>query len=308
MSLVFDSVETLQEVVSLSSDLRFEPLVPQLRASQQFVARFTGEALMERITTKLEARESLDALEKMLLEKMRVPIANLALLRYANARNVDVTDLGVHRTQTANSGDAFEWQMNLMAAQLEADAWEGLEELHRFLEAKQDHFEEYTESDAFQIDQRSLIRSAGSFNYYYFINQSRLTFYALQPTLRKVQDKRIRPLLGDQLALLARNVNLTEEQEIVRDLACTALVHGTIARAMRERVVDVGVKGVQVTAVASFASINYQKAADAKTISATIDFHESECNDAISALTKLTNPRPVGYSGSGVRGGAITSF
>jgi|GEM_PF-5904902 len=308
MSLVFKTIEELQDVVSIPSDLPIEQLTPQLRACQQFVARFTGEALIERITTKLDATEDLEPLEKLLLTLLRVPIANLALLRFANVRNVSVTDLGVHRTQTANSGDAFEWQMNLMSGQLMADGWEGLEELHRFLEVKQDSFEEYTESDAFKLDKKSLIKSATVFSYYYFINDSRLTFYALQPSMRKVQDTRIKPILGDRLALLVRNSNLTEEQEIMRDLACTALVHGTIARALRERVVDVGSTGVQVTAVSSFASINYQKAADQKLINATVDFHEAECNDALNSLVTLINPRPAGYSGSGVRGGSITGF
>jgi hypothetical protein len=308
MSLLFGTIEDLQDVVSISSDLPFDGLRPQLRACQQFVARFTGEALVERITTKLDEAEPLDAREKQLLQVLRVPIANLALVRYANARNVTVSDIGVHRTNTANSGDAFEWQMNLMADQLIADAWEGMENLHRFLEAQQNYFEEYNETSSFKIDQGSLIRSATDFSYFYFIADSRLTFYALQSALRKVQEKRLEPILGDLLAVLAANVNLTATQDKMRSLACTALAHGTIARALRERVVDVGPKGVQVTAVASFASINYQKSADEKRINMAIDFHEAECNDAISSLSKLINPPAPGRSVSGVRGGSIAGF
>lgn len=311
MSLLFDTIDDVQDVVAISSDLPLDDLKPYLLACQRFVTRFTGEALIERLTTKLDGvdletpPDPLSQVEKDLLSRLRIPIANLALIRYANVRNVSVTNVGVQRNHTSSSSDVFEWQINRLAVQLQLDAWEGLEELHRYLEVKRDDFSEYTDSAAFKADQKSLIRSAALFSEYYFINESRLTFYSLQPAMRKAQESRLKPILGDKLAVLLGSAQLTEQREEMLSAARTALVHATMARAIRERIVEVGPKGVQVEAVTSFMTMNYQQPADQKSIERAIAFHEKEASDALSDLSKLVSP-PLSSSGSttsGVRGG-----
>lgn len=308
MSLLFDAIEQLQDVVSISSDLPFSAIKPQLRAAQQFVTRFTGESLMERLTIKLENGEPFSTEEKALLERLRVPTANLALLRFSFVRNVTVNDIGVHRTETGQSKDAFQWQVLLMTRQLEADAWEGLEELNRYLEAKGDTFEEYTDSEVYKRDSLSLIRSAAVFSSYYFINDSRLTFYALQPAMRKAEERRIRPVLGNRLTQLLADEKadtLSEADASILANARIALVHATMARAIRERVVDVNEMGVQVKAISSF-MVNTQEPATQKAIDMAVAYHETESVNALNDLGKVINPSPStgAYVGSGVRGGS----
>ncbi|WP_128544082.1 DUF6712 family protein [Larkinella soli] len=308
MKLIFKDLETLRKVVAVNADLSFENLAPYLHSAQLFVARFVGEALVDGLATAVFSNANLNQVQQALWDRIRVPVANLATAKYARFKNVMITDAGVLRTSSEQQKDAFEWQLSQALAQLQEEAWQGLEYLLRFLEEKKADYPAYTDSAEYATHQASLIRSAQVFSRYYFIADSRLTFWSLQSCLRAAEARVIRPLLGSVYATLLAEANLSDEQTLQLDGARRALAYETISRALRERIVEVTDAGVQVNAISQYTLSRHQTPASDIRLQQTLAYIDQQAAAALADLAgTLTDPTTPG-SGLGVQGDKIIAF
>lgn len=312
MKLLIRSLPELRAVVHVG-DIEYATLKPSLRSAQEFLSRYVGTALLESLRPDVLTngeQELLTPEQEELLSYVLVPIGNLAMLKYANVSNVRITDLGVMRTKDANSNDAFEWQLERAVATLRQEAFDGIEALLRYLETNLDTFPEYRDSDAYQVDKDRLIRSAEVFNRYYEIGSSRLVFQTMQAALRTCEVRQIRPILGSSLpALLAANPSDLQTAQL--DAARRALVYGTVARALRERLVSITDTGVHVTGISSFGSLRYQQQPTDKQFNQTLAHFDDEAALALKELMALLQPptpEPAPSTGGRVSGTRIVSF
>lgn len=289
MNLLLNSTQDLQAVLPLASDLTFAQLRGYVLDAQAFVERYVGRPLMLMVTQS-------PASHAELAELMRVPIAHFALHNYVRLRVAKIADVGVLRVSSANEKDAFEWQHDEVKNALIEQAWQGLENLLRYIETNLADFPEYAQSALYQADQTYLIRSAEVFDRYYAINASRMTFTTLLPCLRTAEERRVRPLLGARHAELL-GTNLTDAQRELLNVSRRALVYATLARALRERQVDLTPQGIQVRGISPFSAIRYEQPADDKRLGASIDHFEQEAQDALSEIGPLLRPdQPLGAS------------
>jgi hypothetical protein len=305
MKLLLNSTQNLRSVVSFSGDLDFSTIKPAIREAQQLVARYVGDDLLEELATDSPSADQTDLLEMIL-----VPIGNLTLLSRASTGNIQLTDSGSYRTKSDSQNDAFQWQLEETKKAFLEGAYNGLEELLRYLGKRLDTFPAYRDSEVYKRAKSRLIQSAAVFSDYYDIKSSRLILSTLDASMRTVERTTIMPLLGDQLADLLAD-ELTDEQETLLDAARRALVYLTMARALKEKLVIMTGVGVQVAGISQFASVNYHEAPGDKQLLFTIATFETEAATFLSTLKTLLNPAPTtptDPTGVRVMGTSIVAF
>lgn len=287
MKLLLGLISELREFVSFSGDLDYQTLKPAIRAAQDLLSRYVGAQLLEEL-----GADALNEEQTELLPYVQAPIAALALLKFANAGNVRIGDLGVMRTKTADSSDAFEWQLERVVQELKLLASDGIESLLRYLEGKLSVFTTYKDSDEYKAEKGKLIQSAVIFSRYYEINSSRLILQTLQACLR-TSELTIRKVLGSDTFTLLLGADLSEPQEETLDAARRALVYLTIARALREKLVSISDTGVQVNGVSNFGTLNYKQPASDKQLATALAYWDQQASTFLSDLITLVTPAPI---------------
>lgn len=302
MNLLITSKEELADYVSFSGDLDYATLKPAIRAAQDLLATYVGGPLLAQLSG-----DELSADQEALKPLVQAPIAHLALLKFVNSANVRITDLGVMRTKTADSLDAFEWQLERVVMELKSGAFSGIESLLGYLAANLVKFPAYTASVAYLQETAQLISSAGVFGQYYDIAGSRLVFQTLLPSMR-TDEIAVRRALGAAYAgLLTSPLSPLQAQQL--DAARRALVYLTIARALRERLVSITDMGVQVMGISQFGTIKFSNSPTDKQLATSITYFDSEAQSFLSDLVSLIPPAPSSIpSGSRVTGSAIVAF
>ncbi|RYC69754.1 DUF6712 family protein [Spirosoma sordidisoli] len=283
MTLLIRTIQELAEVVTFSGDIRYESLKPALRSSQAYLATFVGDELLEEL-----GADQLDEDQAALLPYLTAAIGNLAMLRFVAANNVRITDVGNQRNRDANSSDAFEWQLERTMVSLETEAYAAIESLLRYLAGHLETFPAYATSAPYLQEKSQLIGSAELFNQYYSIGSSRLVLITLLPSMRTAE-RSIRKMLGEQLEGLLGD-DLSPEQTELLDSARRALVYATIARALRERLVTISEKGVQVCGISQVANLHWKSPASDKQLQQSIQYFDEQAAQFTGELATLITP------------------
>ncbi|WP_234733234.1 DUF6712 family protein [Tellurirhabdus bombi] len=309
MKLLIHDTDLLREYVTIG-DLHYSSIAPHLRQAQLFVGRFVGWGLIDTLATAFKqashTKSDLSEANQQLLDYVCVPIANMALLTYAKAVNVNIGDFGVSRNTTDTAKDAFEWQFKDVTAQYRQLAWDGLEQLLQFLESNIATYSEYGNGMHFREASKYLIHSAQLFSEYFFIRESRLIFWSLWPSLKTAEKTIIRPALGDNWAALQGN-DLSVSQELQLDMIRRALAYATMAQALEDRIVDVNEQGVQVLGWAD--TVEYRTEASDERITRAIASHRSKTKQFIELYKKAATPTtPDAPTGHRPTGDAIVFF
>jgi hypothetical protein len=286
MKLLIKSLPELRAAVSFSGDILFPRLEPGVRAAQLLLARYVGLPTIELLVADSEA---LDEDHAELLNYAKIVVGNLAMVQLLATGILTVSNSGAMRTKTANESDAFEWQIERADTGYRTAAYQGLEDLLRYLDGKLTVFTAYAESIAYKARAKQLLPSADLFSQYYEIGSSRLVYQTLLASMRTVEERTIRPMLKSKLAGLLGE-NLSEEQEAQLTAARRALAYGTIARALRERLISVTDQGVQVLSLQLTRS---QHAPSDKQLETSLAYFDSEAGEMLTALvTSLAEPAP----------------
>lgn len=286
MKLFINSISEVRAVVSFTGDLEYDTLVPALGSAQEFLVRYVGYALLEELSA-----DNLTENQAALLPYICRPVANLALLKFANASNTRITDLGLLRTKTGDSNDSFEWQVERTVNALKSEAFEAIEALLRYLGTKLVQFPSYADSSAYKAEKGKLIQSAQIFSQYYDIGESRLILQTLQASMRTAEIS-IRRIVGSALLTTLLGTGLTDAQNEQLDAARRALVYLTIARALREKLVSISDTGVQVCGISNFGTINFKNPASDKQLETSIRYFDEQAAIFSADLASLVAPPP----------------
>ncbi|WP_299755292.1 DUF6712 family protein [uncultured Pontibacter sp.] len=111
---------------------------------------------------------------------------------------LQISDRGVHIVSNANEKTPFEHQIKAAQASFAHKGFQAIERALRFLERHIDHpdFELWATSEACTLFRQHTISNAEEFQNGYSIGNSRRTYMALLPTVRKVEDFYLETALG----------------------------------------------------------------------------------------------------------------
>jgi hypothetical protein len=129
-----------------------------------------------------------------LLRLVQLAAANLAMVEYLPLLQVLISDSGVNLAGKT----AFQWQINDLKTSFTRKGYNALEEVLEYLDGHLDapEFAAWATSTAAVATHQYFLATAREFSEHYAINDSRLTYLALLPTLRKVERFELAPVLG----------------------------------------------------------------------------------------------------------------
>ncbi|KAB7728133.1 hypothetical protein F5984_20520 [Rudanella paleaurantiibacter] len=298
MELINNTAE-LRQVCTVSSDLLYDRYKPHLQSAEQILITYVGRAVVNRIK---EANQP-SALEIELRQLFRRVVGNMALFKLGQVGNVDISNVGLQRTKTDNTNDAFEWQVDRLTRQLEADGLEALEATIAFLDEHAEVFSEYI-----PVSPERLIRTATLFSSHVFIRNSRLVFRSLEASIATVEARYrrmpvIRAFLEDY-----PDAPSAEQREYMTNLQ-RAVANAAMAHALRTQVVELTGDGVQVRSISQVLTLNYRSSPNKDLLFSALSDYDSEAAFWLnSVLTELrpTDAGPVRTGGP--QGKAIVSF
>ncbi len=157
-------------------------------------------------------------LDNLLPYAQRV-VAKFAFFQGAPNMDLKLTDAGFGVVSNQNLAPASKDRVNRFVASLEADGWDAVETLLRFLEMNAEEYPSWTESDAYTMQCRNFINSAEEFDKYVNIGKSRLKFMNFRTVMDNIEILQIEPVISKGLADLireeVRSGDISEENKVL---------------------------------------------------------------------------------------------
>ena len=243
---LINTIDELRELIAINTNSNYEDIKPYIQQAElKFIKPVIGKDLYNELLASIsEASSSSDTDYTGLLQKVRLPLAYYAYYLALPILNVQVSSGGIHIVTNENKKTAFPWQIEQLSNSWLNTAHDFIESLLEYLEENISDFPTWKDSSA-RVDSLSLfITSANEFNDSYFINGSRRLYSALKPILKSVEQKYIKPTIGDDLfdAIkdeLQSSGGLSDDTTAVLDIIRPCMAHFTMARALVELPLDI---------------------------------------------------------------------
>jgi hypothetical protein len=216
----------LKKYVSIADSFQFEDFQPYIqKAVNSYVPKYVGNlhtiladvATGDNATIKNEAREHL-----------RSAIANFGMYIYLPLLAVQLDSSGISVNTSENRAPANFGQIKDIRRELLRAGHESMDLLLTVLDANPEVFTDYTENYK-QSNNELLVNNATTFSKYYNIFDSRQTYIALMPTVRKVEDQYLHTFICPEL-IEALKADVTSNLKAVKVALQKAIVAFTVAK------------------------------------------------------------------------------
>lgn len=138
-----------------------------------------------------------------LLKLIQIACINLAYFIGFDLLNSISSDAGFQKTgENGSFKGLYKYQEENLRRYFEQTGYNGLDDMLTFIDDNIEAFPEWEETSVFTQRKTAIIKDAETFDAICFINRSRLTFMRLERFMAEVTDFDIKPLLGDEYALL----------------------------------------------------------------------------------------------------------
>jgi hypothetical protein len=239
MSL-FKTTAEIKKYLAVNINTKFESIKPDIdQVEESIIKNYLSPEQYLDLHTKYNGSTPLGTDDQKLLEKVQLPLINLAYAKYLPLNQVRISDAGVQIASTTTEKTAWEWQIRDLIEGFNQKGFDGLEALLSFLEENKATYTLWAGSDSYTEFKQYFINSAKEFDKYYKINKSRLSYLSLESIIKKVEDFSIKPALGTDFfkeikAKIKAGTAFSEEEQEVIDLMNPAIAHLTIAKACTE--------------------------------------------------------------------------
>ncbi|MFM1776343.1 MAG: hypothetical protein RJA53_1953 [Bacteroidota bacterium] len=224
--MILTSNTDLKKYVSIAASFEFTDFEPYIqKAVNAYTHKYVGnlhvtldaEATGDNATVKNEAREYL-----------RSAIANFGMYIFMPLLQVQLDSSGISVNTNENRKSPEWWQTKDIRRELLRSGHESMDLLLAVLDANPAVFTDYTTNYA-SINNELLVNNATVFSKYYTIFDSRQTFLALSPVIRKVEDQYLHTFLCPEL-ITALKGTVTNNVKLVKEAMQKAIVSFTVAK------------------------------------------------------------------------------
>lgn len=287
---IIDSIEQIEEYVTVARSTNTDQLLPYLiDAQEKYIRPNLGTPLLQRIEAQTP-----DDPEMMGL--LRKALVNLAFSIYMPFMQVTIDGTGAHQNRETALFQRTEDKLQQAFLQTGMNT---LDTLLEYLESHVQQYPEYQLSPQFSIRNELFVNRTATFQLFANIQNSRLTFLALLPILRKLERQWLKSQLGD---VLFEEFKVMYEDQTPAEFALilphlqAALVYETIARATIELNVQISADGALSLSYRANSNQNLERAANERLLQ--LKFQENhkaaliEMEQLTSKLEKLKSKIP----------------
>jgi len=256
----------IEGYLTIPNNLSFTALQSSVTfAEDNFAKKILGDALYNSLDEAITAETETDK-QKALLYEVRKVIGYMAFSKYAMLGNAKVTDFGITAVHTQNEKPAFEWQVKDIVREAQEMAYKAVDDLLVYLEGVKADFSDWTAAPSFTEYQELFLPTAKMFSSCWHINNSRLTYLALVPKIRFVEEFYLDSLLCDtyvdELRTEFKNNSLTADNAKIMNLLQHYIARRTIENGIDALCVETSVFGLSRNYATN--TVNSSRPADAE--------------------------------------------
>ncbi len=177
----------------------FDVIATEIEFATREVALLVGEGVVaraERHYLSDEYNPNSGLGEDLLVRRVQLPIACLAVARHAGQTLVSHEDAGRKAKRDDNETLPWEWMIDRDDRALREKYCRALDALYAFLEGND--FEEWNGSPVRRLREECIVKSLGDFETVYPIDHSYYTYFLLLPLIVECQQLTVRPSVGEK--------------------------------------------------------------------------------------------------------------
>jgi hypothetical protein len=197
--MIFSSIDEIKQHHPALITLDFEELENFIRqVEEDEIIPLIGDELYNELIDSVDDSSAPESLVKLLV-KVRDVLAPLIFYNYIPFMNGKQGQSGIMVVENDNERQAPRWMIEKMQTEAHNKAMKAAERLLSFLEKNADDYESWTSSDVYTEYKDGFIINATEFDKYVNINKSRRIFLALKTSIKRIEEWKIKPVLGDDL-------------------------------------------------------------------------------------------------------------
>lgn len=224
--MILQTTSNLKKYIAIGESFVFDDFQPYInKAVLKFTKRYVGDlhTELQNVATGTNA-----SIKNEAREHLRNALANFSWFLYMPLAQLQIDSAGITIATNENRKSAEWWHIKDLRRELLQSGHDAMDELLKVLEGNPTIFTDYT-SNYSTINNELIVNNATLFSKYYFINESRQTYLALQPTIRLVEDQYIKTSFCPEL-FLALKTNATGKLKEVQEIVQKAIVSFTVAK------------------------------------------------------------------------------
>jgi len=251
MSHLISSITELQEFVRVGNGLAYSSILPSINEVESGELQYyLGTGLLNRLI-QVRASQVFEPSEEQLSKYAAMALACLAVYKAGPEIEVNFSENGILRQESANEKSAFGGQVKRFRDAVGTRGYKALDSLVVFLEKNEDDFPLWLDSDYYQDRSSLLIRSVREFQEAgENIKGSAITFQALKPIMKQIQETRIQMALPDGMyqSILA-DVSAAANAYLLKNYIRPAIAKFTIQEALTTLPVEIDHEGVYINQI-----------------------------------------------------------
>lgn len=212
MATLVKDIETVKKYATVNFNTNFNVLQPHIRqAERKHLKPAISKEQLQNLAAGNNTGKKLEVQE--LLEEASV---NLALLRYSKTAIISIGNNGLLITTAANAKPAEWWQVRDLQRELYKSGTDAIDEALEIMEENTADFQEWQQSSSYTKFKELFTHTTASFQNWYNINNSRITFLQLRPHIKRTEDKYFKALLGQDTITQIKEASSDEEKEALK--------------------------------------------------------------------------------------------
>lgn len=194
-----DALDILKKYIPLNETTSFKTISPFLNtAYRKYILPYLSIPLASKVEKHWEKSNIPNNIQN-LLPYIQEANAHFAFVLFIPTAQLKVSDAGIHRVEDSNQLTAYRYQIQDLINSHTEQAWFAIDELLKFLEENQRDYPEWATSESSIVLKSNFIQTATDFGKYADIQDSRRLFYALKPTMNRMEKTFVQAALGELL-------------------------------------------------------------------------------------------------------------
>lgn len=302
MSLI-NTIDELKQYVEIASGLKFDSIKPSIRtAERRQLISVLGKEQYDQLLAAYDAAtknvEDMTGSLQTLAEFAQEAIANIALMYAVPRLSVQVSPTGILRNEGPDKKTAYQYQQQDLQESYGRAGFDALESMLEHLEYDKEEYPLWVASSAYLYKKKYFIESGAQFSENYFINQSRLTYLALRPIMKRVEDFQIAAVTGKPIFIILKAGIIIDDLEpeyigILEDYIRPAVALLTVAKGLIERALDITETGVSISLTGLTQNNQQKNPAPSDKIRAAVAQLTADGNEYLSRLSAYLGDNPL---------------
>lgn len=241
--MLLKTIEDITAHVEINSNMSFDLLKPAIfQAELKYIIPAVGLAFYN----ELDALAAPSADQAAAILNIQRALANYAVYLYGPKGMVQTGDAGILEHSSQNNVPTRQWVFDQLQESYHNAGDASLDFALAWLELNKDKFATWTGSEAYTESKELFVSNATELAAFTNVAESRRTYLAMRPFIRRTERQHIREAIGEELFTKLKGAGLTEPyQELIDDYIKPAVAVFSAYTSIPELPLEISDEGVR---------------------------------------------------------------